>query len=419
LTTLSENKGFPTFREFIDSATSATPEDYLAHPTAKVANEEAFREMQRHIAQHYEGIEVTHSFADDNGQVFDCVPIEQQPSLRGLVGEIPKPPDLPYEGGGKAGTPGELQVEPQLRPDQKDQYGNARWCPTGTIPMRRITLEEMIRFESLDKFFRKSPVGGRHPHLSAPRTPEENDQHRYAHAYQFVDNWGGLSKITLWQPPVVGPDQIFSLSQVWYTGGHGAQLQTVEAGWQVYPTKYGNPNACLFIYWTADDYQHGCYNLDCTAFAQTNHTWTLGGAFSQVSTPGGTQYLLQFGWILQPGVGWWLFLASTDASDAVGYYPISLFQGGQLASNATRIDYGGETCSTGSWPQMGSGAFASAGHGQAAYQRNIVYELTGIGGTTPANLTPSQESPNCYTVAPDSSGDWGTFIYFGGPGGNC
>ena len=56
--------------------------------------------------------------------------------------------------------------------------------------MRRITLEELSRFESLDHFFRKGPAGnGRHPRLSAPQAVAAT--HKYAHAYQVVNNLGG------------------------------------------------------------------------------------------------------------------------------------------------------------------------------------------------------------------------------------
>ena len=30
-------------------------------------------------------------------------------------------------------------------------------CPAGTIPMRRVTLDDMSRFEDLRGFFRKTP----------------------------------------------------------------------------------------------------------------------------------------------------------------------------------------------------------------------------------------------------------------------
>jgi hypothetical protein len=92
---MPRKQGFPTFEKFITAVESAKPKVYLKHPSAKVDDETAFREMQAHIIKLYEGVEVKHSFADANGQVFDCIPIEQQPSLRGSAKKVSTPPELP------------------------------------------------------------------------------------------------------------------------------------------------------------------------------------------------------------------------------------------------------------------------------------------------------------------------------------
>src|SRR5207249_7804207 len=60
--------------------------------------------------------------------------------------------------------------------------------------------------------------------------------HRYAHAYQNVNNYGGASWLNLWDPTPTNHQ--FSLSQQWYVGG--SPVQTIEGGWQVYPDLYGH-----------------------------------------------------------------------------------------------------------------------------------------------------------------------------------
>jgi hypothetical protein len=60
-----------------------------------VANEDAFSEMKSHILGLYEDVEAAHSFVDETGAIFDCIPIEQQPALRGSSEAVPKAPDLP------------------------------------------------------------------------------------------------------------------------------------------------------------------------------------------------------------------------------------------------------------------------------------------------------------------------------------
>lgn len=51
--------------------------------------------MRQYISDLYEGVEVAHSFVDDNGQVFDCIPVEQQFSLKGTPAGPAAPPDAP------------------------------------------------------------------------------------------------------------------------------------------------------------------------------------------------------------------------------------------------------------------------------------------------------------------------------------
>jgi hypothetical protein len=412
------------FPDFVSGVAAADAQAWLARPESRVTTPAAFEEMRQHILSLYRGVQATHSFALDS-QIFDCIPIAQQPSVR-LLGQqtIVTPPPPPA----LAPTP-RWQVSPgsaeplksPLELGRVDPFGNAVSCETGTIPMRRVTLEEISRFGSLREFFQKGPAGAGRPHVANEPPAALTATHKYAHAYQFVNNHGGDSWLNLWSPAInQGASQIFSLSQHWYVGGSGASLQTVEGGWQDYPAKYGTNNSVTFIYWTADDYSStGCYNLDCAAFVQTNSNWPLGGAWSIYSTPGGTQYEFQLQWKLYQG-NWWLFLQGNGTFDAVGYYPGSIYRGGQLSQYATEIDYGGETVGTTSWPPMGSGAFASAGWQQAAYQRAIFYTDMADNGQW-SSLNTSQPSPTCYTLifTPSSSGgSWGSYFFFGGPGGN-
>jgi len=404
---------FPSFSKFIESVTSAQHAEYSRRPTAKVADESQFTAMQQYIIDRYEGVEVVHSFVDENGQVFDCIPVEHQPSLKGTSAGPAAAPNAPASPTAEDSPSQGLRVQPQLRSDRIDKFGHAMSCPPGTIAVRRITLDELTNKENFRDFFRKVPVGeGRHPRLS-PDPEITSGIHKYAHGYQVADNLGGHSFLNVWDPGV--GSQVFSLCQHWYAGG--SPVQTAECGWQVYPGKYGTVQPVLFIYWTADGYQNtGCYNLDCTAFVQTNPAWVFGGTLSPVSSAGGAQYELEMGYYLYQG-NWWLYLGGTDASHAVGYYPASQYQGGQLASNATDIDYGGEVVDVTAWPAMGSGDFANAGWQYAAYQRDIYY-YPSAGGAQNAALTGDQPSANCYTITVSSAADpWNEYFFFGGPGG--
>ena len=178
-------------------------------------------------------------------------------------------------------------------------------------------------------------------------------------------------------------------------------------GWQVYPQKYGNSKPNLFIYWTADGYgSTGCYNLDCSAFVQTNSSVTIGQYIGSISTLNGPQYSKEVAFYLYQG-NWWLYVGGTSSNNAIGYYPATIYRNGALTRNASVIEYGGETVGTTSWPPMGSGQFANAGWQKAAYQRAISYYPT-TGGCVHAHLTAVSPSPQCYTASITNYANRGT-----------
>jgi hypothetical protein len=416
---MPDPRGIPSLSEFLGSLLSASHGDFAARADVRVANEVTFSEMRRHILGLYEGVQASHSFMDESGAIFDCIPIEQQPALRGSTDGVGSAPDLPpmeVLPADRDEARGDVMAESSLSADRHDWHGNVMQCPEGTIPMRRVTLDDLTRFETLQDFFQKGPQGaGRPPRMSEPLTVTAT--HRYAHAYQSVANGGGHSYLNVWRP-AIGANQIFSLSQHWYVGGSGANLQTVECGWQVYPAFYHDAQPHLFTYWTADGYRNtGCYNLTCSAFVQTSSSFAPGMALSPISVSGGTQYQIELAYWLTGG-RWWLYFNGTQGANAIGYYPVSLFQGGALASQASEVDYGGETVGTTSFPPMGSGAFANQGWQRAAYQRTIGYWPPQGGAMINANLTASQGWPSQYTAQLTMyAAPWNETLWFGGPGG--
>jgi hypothetical protein len=424
----SDPRGITPHRIFRAALPSANFRSYRADPRIKVANQEEFDAMRAHLAAQHAGVEVTHSFADPAGNVFDCVPIAQQPSLKESGAAVAEPPSLLDAMKGQRAAEASVAAGSarQLRPapESVDRHGNSTRCPPGSIPVRRVTLTEMARFRTLRDYFSKSGAKPLLPGATvAPTTPVADDtqNHRYAYEIQTIDNLGAHNFLNVWAP-TVGANQIFSLAQHWYSAGAGNGHQTLEVGWQVFPAKYNHNQPVLFIYWTADNYQHtGAYNLDAAGFVQTNPAWTIGGALTPVSTDGGTQYEIQVTVYLFQG-NWWLYLGGITAADAVGYFPPSIYNGGAMVNHASIFECGGETvCSgAGTWPGMGSGAFASTGWQHAAYQRDI-YVFPTSGGAQYGSLTGQQPSPACYTQAlGNTSPPWNTYFFFGGPGGgNC
>ena len=73
---MPEPRGIPSLRAFLDSLQSARHSEYAARAANRVAHEAAFSEMQAHILELYEQVEAPHSFVDESGAIFDCIPIE-------------------------------------------------------------------------------------------------------------------------------------------------------------------------------------------------------------------------------------------------------------------------------------------------------------------------------------------------------
>lgn len=435
--------GILPHRAFKEIVSASDFDLYRRDPRSRVATKSAFNRMQAHVVKLYAGVEAVHTFEDPAGNPVDCIPIEQQPSLKGHSGPLPDPPDLTQVIAGE--EPQRVKLAPPTTPPtaerSRDRHGNVMAAPPGTIPMRRVTLDHLIRFRDLDDFLHKSPTSGspgrarrsktvvqrgpsassRRGTKSSPSVPDANvdNNHRYAYTSQDSANLGGHAALAVYSP-AVDANQIFSLAQHWYSAGTGANHQTVEVGWQVYPDKYGHAQPVLFIFWTPDNYATGSYNLEAAGFVQTNNAWTLGGALSPASVVGGQQWEIDLAAYMYNG-NWWIYAGGTAAANTIGYYPTSLFGTGPMATSAAGFKFGGETVTSKvSWPAMGSGGLAAGGWQQAAYQRDIFYFPTG-GGAQWANLTPHQPS-SCYTLALATpvARPWGVYFFYGGPGGgNC
>lgn len=404
--------------DFLEETAAADHATYLA--TQGTLSAASFNAMKRHVLSLYAGTTAMHSFLDIDDHPVDCLPVEQQPSLaspllRGhkVQSQAPPPPPSLLRAHATPSSRADQGSSNRLRPGDRDELGNERYCQPGTIPMRRVDLQVLARFDSLEGFLRKGPLPGLQTDPGGQRVLAAT--HRYANSFQAIDAVGGSSVLNLWSPTVA--QNQMSLSQQGYAGGSGSDRQTVEGGWQVYPQKFNTNNAVLFIFWTSQGYTNGCYNLDCAGFVQLSHSWVLGRGFDRYSVTGGEQRSFTMAWQRHASSGdWWLYLSADDSTTAVGYYPKALFGKGQLATHATQVHFIGETTGEPVSLQMGSGEFAANGWQHAAYQRNVeVYPAAG--GSGDANLTPDQTDVRCYTIdltnGPGS--DWGTHFYFGGP----
>ena len=155
-------KKFIPFEQFIANMQKAEYRDYTKMPGSKVLNEEEFLKMKNHITEMYEGVKVKNSFVMDSVMFIDCIDINTQPSLKRGEGKYQSiseaPPAINVQD--NLDTTDAMPIKPMLDKEKKDAFGNVMFCDQGFIPMRRVTLEEMIRFKTLDDFFNKAGQKG-------------------------------------------------------------------------------------------------------------------------------------------------------------------------------------------------------------------------------------------------------------------
>lgn len=391
-----------SFKTFIKSIKAAKP------ATRNFSGEKAateFEAIRTHLLDHYAHVEVVHSFMDDFGDVWDSIPADDQPALKRTGAKLATPPRIiPFHQTTQTTTPIPLSKEKKA-----DKFGNIQECPPGTFAKRRLALDELERFETLENFYSK------YPNKTTPQESQLIDPHQHAIGTKSVANYGAHSSLNIWAPAIFDSDGM-SISQVWMRGGAGQALQTVECGWHVYPKKYGNNWPHLFTFWTAKGYDdRTAYNGEDHSFVfNQNSPYRLGGVLSPVSQQNGPQYVYSLFWVMHEG-NWWFYVQAADQAHAVGYYPGSVFQNGQLSRYAERVDFGGETYSQVRPPQMGSGRFAQDGGRKAAYQYNVSY-IDNNNTAVPANLDPIATSPELYNIALSPPTPGGSAFYFGGPG---
>lgn len=153
---------FISYQQFIEDVKKAKYEDFSKRRDRKVLNEAEFLKMKQHILSMYKGVIVKNSFVMEKTGHVDCIDINTQPGLRRGGNHIqiqkPPPPIIVKESIEEQKA---VPVQPMLSKEKKDRFGNLMFCEKGYIPMRRITLEELTRFRTLDDFFNKFGKAGR------------------------------------------------------------------------------------------------------------------------------------------------------------------------------------------------------------------------------------------------------------------
>ncbi|KAI3863889.1 hypothetical protein MKW98_031481 [Papaver atlanticum] len=348
----------------------------------------------------------------ETDEIIDCYDIYRQPSLNHhlLCNHTIQMAPSSYPKGMKSNNFGTFQLTQTWH-----KYG---LCPEGTIPIRR-------KGKNYDPtlLHKHSPLN-LSPYKTNVTSPYDfNGVH--VHEYATIDVEGNFlgaqAKINLWQPVTEIYGEM-SISQIWVTAGPDDNINTIEAGWQVYRKLHGDDYTRFFIFWTNDGYKSsGCYDLVCNGFVQISSTIALGCNFTEVSTFNGSQKDATFSIYKDQSSGhWWVQLQGIS----VGYYPSFLFK--ELSKRATQVSWGGEITNWKSkgrhtTTQMGSGHFPSEGGWKTSSYFNWVQVVNkNYTAEDPKNVVIQVTNPYCYDLKIDDKhyDTNGYGFYYGGPGYN-
>ncbi|KAH9799844.1 AslB [Citrus sinensis] len=328
------------------------------------------------------------SIKSEDGDIIDCVDIYKQPaldhpalknhtiqiftSLASYNMQLSPSFDIPAEKVDRRNESSRLPVTIQT-------WQKSGSCPNGTVPIRRIRRQDLLRASSLQQFGRKVPeVSYAANRTDATHSKFESINNKTIHLGPLVDrsaavlvtvgfNYiGAQGDINVWNPRVESPDD-YTTAQIWLKGGPGDNFESVEGGWVVNPKLYGDKLTRLFVYWTKDSYKStGCFDAICSGFVQTGQV-ALGAAIGPWSISEGPQYYLPVGIYLDPNTkNWWL---KVNGNIVVGYWPGSLFS--YLSYSAILVEWGGQVYSPNvkktphTKTAMGSGSFSHGLQGSA------------------------------------------------------
>ncbi|XP_043705200.1 uncharacterized protein LOC122655013 [Telopea speciosissima] len=369
------------------------------------------------------------SIQSEDGDIIDCIDMHKQPafdhpSLQNHIIQM-KPSYDPI-------------IDTTMKKEESSMAAISQlWqrsgsCPVGTVPIRRIQKRDrLLGANSIQKYGRKNPYVIR----ASNKTENQDIKHiktrtsYYPHvnrsdALLLTQGYhciGAKGDINVWNPKVESDDE-YSTAQIWLKTGPSSCFESIESGWVVNPSLYGDRQTRLFSYWTVDSSKEtGCFDLVCSGFVQTSHEIALGASVDPISVEHGPQYYISIYIFKDTNTNnWWLQYGDKIN---IGYWPAEIL--GLLKQSATYVEWGGEVYSSKignpnhTTTAMGSGHFAWDLFGSASYITHIRILDYSMSLKYPLWVYASSEEEYCYSALFYQRGYiMEPQFYFGGPGWN-
>uniref|UniRef100_A0A7N0TAS6 Neprosin PEP catalytic domain-containing protein n=1 Tax=Kalanchoe fedtschenkoi TaxID=63787 RepID=A0A7N0TAS6_KALFE len=275
--------------------------------------------------------------------------------------------------------------------------GTGKACPDGTVPIKRTTKEDLIRFDRLSK---KEYSGG----SKAQGVPDKKVNVRLENKGKI---YGSSASLALYNLNIADGQE--SSVDVTVESGPPGQVDELTFGWKGFTDN------------------NGCYNTLCPGFVQVDQEIHINYAFDNVSVYGDEDQQYSTPLSLeqaQDSGNWWL----TGGVDRIriGYWPKELLP--NFADGANAVTWGGTATPgpSGNYPPMGNGHLPDEFYKDTCYFHRVTYFNFYHRITEPvqADTIPYMGAPSsCYDlnfVTPNEKlAIEGFSFMFGGPGGRC
>ncbi|RZC91877.1 hypothetical protein C5167_021591 [Papaver somniferum] len=272
-------------------------------------------------------------------------------------------------------------------------------CPSGTVPIRRTTREDLINAKYLAKKSEPIDANG-YPNIG-------NNFVSVVEDIRGKKYFGAAASMSI-HNLTIGPDQYST--QIWIVNSTREVLDSIQFGIMKCPSVVaaGDSQTRLFGYWGSKvgDQTTGCYNTLCQGFIQFSRDIFLEHRFTQSSVYGQRIYDVYLKVYQVQEVGdWWLSVGpNAETTEDVGYWPRSLAQASSLPMG------------NGYLPQL-------LDYKKTAFMRGMKYinEMGNLANLDPRSVrTVNGALPRCYDIkfAGLLWGSGNTMAY-GGPGGIC
>jgi hypothetical protein len=448
---LAQVAAFEPFDTFIGRVKTVPIKTLSTSLDSAITTLPEIEQMRAAIVERYRRVSVVrHSFTIDE-DYYDCVQQLEQPAIAKYhILTIADPPPFGHTGSGATAALSDGTIDP---------FGNSRVCDPNEVPMKRLTIQAMMRLgafymhdrqsvekrlldgvaqeavseiqaESVDKSMSSESLQSlpsiNPPHLNDPSASETQNEKEVG-MFAAKSNMGGTAVLNVWSPSVkASSGQTLSVMEEIFEAGTGKTTQLIEAGYAIEPDLYGDVKPHLFIFETQDDFVHSSLDDIDNDFVLVAEDALLGESLSP-SVKGGEQKEIQIEFQLFQN-NWWLLVNGKS----IGYYPAALFSGHSLAQKADVMILDVAGYGSTSMPQIGSGTLPNGfTPNEAAYIRGALLfpSPARINPAAPILMPLSQQLPEHFRpnapcantsgpfTKPFSSAAPELFFYLGGPGG--